>query len=271
VPNLPTISKREEWDRIVLRIDRAKAHLDDFDAAVKAWYQEPDIGGIADPEYDAKRRKYLWRLRLVAPPAHLGLIAGDFVHNLRASLDNIIWSLATPRLRRDNEGTLSFPVCTTSPDLSKEMRKFRNFPEDIKATIGRFQPYGRTNPPLGDPLAQLNRLWNRDKHRAPLLVSVVAGTLMSWEIVPSVPMAGRDRLVFHGPRSGTMLTRLKKDGSVIAATVEPKLENEPDLKFSVALGEGGDFLRDELVPALFFDLHRHVADEIAPAFEPFFR
>ena len=44
---------------------------------------------------------YLFRLSVqAAVPDSIGLIFGDFVHNLRASLDNLVWELAVHRSRK---------------------------------------------------------------------------------------------------------------------------------------------------------------------------
>ncbi|MGC1909637.1 MAG: hypothetical protein WA809_08580, partial [Candidatus Dormiibacterota bacterium] len=150
------------------------------------------------------------------------------------------------------------PACTTEADLSKEMRKFDDFPPGFADAIRRFQPYSRTQPPLGDPLSQLNRLWNRDKHRAPLLLSVTTGTVMTWTFFTDAP------------QSGEMLSRLKANHSVIARSAKPELDNEPNLTIAVALGEREDRLTNHLLPAFFSGLYRHVTDHVMPAFEGFF-
>jgi hypothetical protein len=157
--------------RPLTRIDRAKLHLDQLETGIQAFLDTNPYPTTR--ERDDKRRRYVWRVHLRdAPPETLGFMAADFIHNARATLDNIVWGLALPRVRRRKP---SFPIyddkvrfqCEALPML-KGMK-----PEIIEA-IEWCQPYhGDNHIVASDRLLHLNQLWNFDKHRAPLAVGCV--------------------------------------------------------------------------------------------------
>ena len=79
-------------DRPLKRVERAKHHLDDLNDQI-ARFLEADPYPITQ-EPDPDRGGYLFRIHIkAAVPESIGLIFGDFVHNLRASLDNLMFEL----------------------------------------------------------------------------------------------------------------------------------------------------------------------------------
>ena len=112
--------------------------------------------------------------RLTAPfPISCGLLVGDFAHQTRSVLDNLIWALVThaghPGVRAN-----AFPIADTESDWSKWTRPgksdwLQGIPADCRAVINALQPYQRHNPPLSfaqrHPLAILREISNADKHR----------------------------------------------------------------------------------------------------------
>src|SRR5689334_19926794 len=50
----------------------------------------------------------------VEPPSlRLGVLLGEFIHNLRCSLDHLVWQLALTRTDKPS-GDLMFPICETT-------------------------------------------------------------------------------------------------------------------------------------------------------------
>jgi hypothetical protein len=108
------------------------------------------------------------------PPFELGLIAADVIHNLRAALDNMAWEvhLAVSRPPR----MMHFPIELTPVDFAQQASwLLAKLPGDRYSAIESLQPYRRpVRRPYADQAAMLNRLWNRDKHRAtPVTFTVV--------------------------------------------------------------------------------------------------
>jgi hypothetical protein len=159
------------------RLDRALYHLKSLEAETAAWREEHPHRTWT--ELDAETgKKFLWAEIVKAPPASLGLIAGDCLHNLRNALDNLAFQLALAhkkgRLSNDIEGASGFPIFPTDPAKAKSpkpLEKFNNMTGGIaplaKAEIEGLQPYKRGDRFCTDPLWQLNKLNVEDKHRLP--------------------------------------------------------------------------------------------------------
>jgi hypothetical protein len=115
-----------------------------------------------------------FRYRVTAPPPPmLGLLAGEVVHQLRATLDNLVWALGqvypSPNSRAKNE-KLAFPIAESEDKFEKLLAEpkylgIRNFPTEAQSAIVNAQSFRRTLD--GPDLGVLHRLWNADKHKVP--------------------------------------------------------------------------------------------------------
>lgn len=105
------------------------------------------------------------------PPDTFALTVGDFVQNLRASLDHSIYALATVRTEQteypihsqeDQYLGLADPAKPAPRDLA-----LAYVPDEYRAVVDASQPYQRGNVSAArkDPLAILAWLSNVDKHR----------------------------------------------------------------------------------------------------------
>lgn len=99
------------------------------------------------------------------PPLYLGVIVGDFLHNLRCELDHLIWQLV---LLNGGEPTRhhQFPISDTQADFEghKQRRLAGLVPEQI-AAVEELQPYRIDEEARWHPLAVLRDLSNIDKHQ----------------------------------------------------------------------------------------------------------
>lgn len=109
----------------------------------------------------------------VLPPTTLGLLAGEVVHQLRATLDNLAWALGqvypSPNGNAKNE-KLSFPVAETEEKYQKLLnepayRGIRDFPNEAQSALLDAQSFRRSL--HGPNLWVLHQLWNADKHKVP--------------------------------------------------------------------------------------------------------
>src|SRR3989442_8079946 len=98
------------------RLERAKFHLDDLDVQVQKFLgRDP---WATERGRDLKDGGYVLKITSHEPiPPILGLIAADFVHDLRALLDNLIWAIAPSSLKRN--WNLAFPICEDRPAFDK--------------------------------------------------------------------------------------------------------------------------------------------------------
>lgn len=155
------------------RVRRAGHHLDDLDTKVDEFLdQKPKpYDSVAEPKADGTG--YLYRAIVrKQPDPQWGLIVGDFAHNLRSALDNLLWDVVPPSLRRNN---LTFPFCRDPTEFrTKTLPVLAVCTQDVIDAIERSQPYNRKNLNVRDDrLIVLNSMWNQDKHRMSTAVSHV--------------------------------------------------------------------------------------------------
>jgi hypothetical protein len=145
------------------RIERAKAHLEALYAereSSKAGHQEWVI------EYDSDTSWHIFRTKYFdPPPLKLGVIASDYIHQLRATLDNFVCALAelngTP-CTRDH----AFPTTLKQSDWPGAVSgRLKGLRADHVDEIASVQPYTATYDPVNHPFAALDALSRLDKHR----------------------------------------------------------------------------------------------------------
>ncbi len=127
-----------------LKLQQAQRHLWELKAEVDR-FQESD----RDP----------------TPPLYLGVIVGDFLHNLRCGLDHLIWQLvllngATPTKSHQ------FPICDTEDEFRRKAKQqLRGLTPSQVDTVATFQPYRLGDEAKMHSLAALRDLSNIDKHQ----------------------------------------------------------------------------------------------------------
>ena len=202
------------------------------------------------------------------PPKRLGIIAGDCIHNLRATLDNIVWSLGKvfpPADAKAKPDMLAFPVCRTQEAYEQTLRNpnyctISSFPDEAQNLITDLQPY-HTKSVAARYLDVLDDLWNADKHRSP---DLMGGT--------------NNAVAVHG-------FNLKQPGSLSAggavidgmefargAVPSSGIESNAgvDLSIDVAFHIKGP-AKGEIARHFLTGLYLFVRDEVIEKFEPCFR
>ena len=165
-----------------LRLDRAVKHLNEFWQETDKFLRTNPVG--TDTERYVDNGKDCLRLIFRVyqePPKTLGVIAGDCIHNLRAILDNIVWSLGQAYPPTDSTARvdkLYFPIYKSEKafqdGLNKpELKAIKNFPSVGQALIEKMQPYNSSR--QAHLLSVLHDLWNADKHRSPNLMVAANG------------------------------------------------------------------------------------------------
>jgi hypothetical protein len=152
----------------VARIDRAKFHLDQLVSEVETFLGKQPSPYPTTTERDDKRHRYIFRVHpRDEPPPSLPFLAGDFIHNARAALDNIVWALAPAQVRRRQP---SFPIYDDPIGFLCEARPMlKGMAPKVIEAIEWCQPYhGDEHIVSASRLLHINQLWSSDKHRAPL-------------------------------------------------------------------------------------------------------
>ena len=101
---------------------------------------------------------------ITPPPPRLGVLMGDFAHNLRCALDHVLWQLALT-LHAEPSRRTQFPIETDrSRWASVAEDRLRHVPGEAHPLIEGMQPF-QADEPAHHPLTALRDLSNEDKHR----------------------------------------------------------------------------------------------------------
>lgn len=162
----------------------------------------------------------------------LGIIVGDYVHNLRTSLDHLVHQLAVlngaPPL--DVDRSRQFPICTDEPSYWREVRRgvtyrdrcLSGIEEEHRKRVDAIQPYHYGKAADRNSIAIVGELDNADKHR----VVNAAVTGLRWpdgtELRTSAGMV--DLTISFGPGEGS-----EKEAADLPSLPEPGLEEEVDV------------------------------------------
>lgn len=154
------------------KVKRAGAHLESLYS---------DIGPFikAEPEpyrfiskVDVETSRYLVRVVIDRdPPIGWSLIVGDFVQNLRAALDHLVWQLVRAN-GQPPQASSAFPIFDQPPPNRPghgERERWNRMTQGLHPAatqfIERCQPYHGMDGPGTHVLTGLRRLSNEDKHR----------------------------------------------------------------------------------------------------------
>ncbi len=251
------------------RLERARAHLDALEIEVRVFIESEPFEAVID--HDREQGRYLVRGKLRRePPASLGLIAGDAIHNMRAALDNLMWQFARRHHEPPANKTLTFPILLIRErDGDRQCwelqgaRAVRSVSLDVGKVVERFQPFmTQQDDPSRDLLWILNRLWNDDKHQ---------GTIAAGGASFRHQMTARSIHVIGGMNGPYFWNETFQDGDVIAGIdYNPTgyFEADPEFLFAhyVAFRSdgtaGGRMLWDFLV-----EIYNYLLLDVIPAFE----
>jgi hypothetical protein len=163
---------------VLVRIERAKAHLADFERRAKPISAACQM----TREHDDQKSEYIFRLSKVpAIPPVLSAIIGDAIHNLRVSLDYLAWQLVLAAGGTPGDNT-RFPILEVPPTPDRYGQTLPNIsprlPKDMRKALDEVQPYKRPEPQHHD-LAILHQLDINDKHHE-LLIAVLGSNAMAY-------------------------------------------------------------------------------------------
>ena len=107
-------------------------------------------------------------------PQRFSILAGEVVHQLRSSLDHIVWAIAL-RNTPNPAQRLQFPIFKTDSDFNNALNNLRDIGTTAIDIIRAMQPYN-ADEPVSAGLAVLQSLNNADKHRL-LIVTMTAAEI----------------------------------------------------------------------------------------------
>jgi len=229
----------------------AKEHLDTLNVQYSAFMSKPENSYLITTHEDLKRGLLAITVDFVGAihVLRLGLIAGDFICNLRASLEHLAWELAKIGKRRPSAETC-FPIC--SVDCSRTQARIaaatNGMPAEAIARVKSLQPYNDGKAYKSHPLWRLNFLWNANKHRIIGLHSHQSGTL--FEVAGGVAVEERrfdDKKIVTIPLSDKHKVRFnpRPDVEIFFG------DKERGIQLTIQdLGDIYEFVRIKVSPAL---------------------
>lgn len=247
-------------DTFRLRVKRARQNITNFDRISRNFFDPSPYEVITKRESRSQDDWLEIHIKVTKyTPKSLGFIFAECIHNLRSVVDNVIWQLGQIHGAPD---TISFPVTTHPNDFTSRLNDKVNtlslLPTDALKLVKDLQPYNRGNPE-DHPLWILNRLWNYDKHRSPVVVATISN-----DTVLDLQRGG------VGHWSGPM--PLDRDFYLMGTSIPKQAEVDPKLNLAheIVLEVGGEVAGRMNASVLLLELHNFVRDEIVDKFEPFF-
>jgi len=145
------------------KTERAKTQISELDHAIKSFFESASYEIVSN--CDSETDEEVWRFQLSRKlPNDLSVRAGEILHNLRSSLDQMLAEIVR-RISQRSEARVEFPFGTDFGKFEVALRKQDKLPADAAKMIRELQPYEG-----GDSLLWLLHLTNRlDKHRMGLV------------------------------------------------------------------------------------------------------
>lgn len=222
------------------KLDWARKHLaivqDSFRDFVRA------DGNSVDVQYDSKLEEYVVVARAKGPvPDDWSLMLGDIIHNIRSSLDSLMFALverhAPGGLSRAEIERIQFLICDTRAEFEARVahkQRVRWYPP-IVAVMERLQPYHLQHGLGPSPLSVLRDLSNIDKHRHIVTTSIISHSVSAFFRMPSGEQVHRGS-PFIGPfADGVVIARWPAFGSGL----DPREHSDPILTVDIAFGKEG--------------------------------
>jgi hypothetical protein len=239
------------------KLDRAYEHLRVLDAETAAFYEGSADEGQpyeVQSEFRADTSEYVFTIKVLRqPPARLGLILGDYIHNLRSALDHLVCQLARLSEPSDDCTTTQFPIRKSRQLFdSVEPDWLRGVDAKHRARIEQAQPYNARERARDHALSIIEALDNFDKHRA---------IHPAFGFFRDPGLTGAAALRFAPNRDAGVIRRRKiANGRRIKGDTEivwlklaplgpnPKVDMHSDLTFEPAFGD--EWLKGTALPQL---------------------
>lgn len=230
----------------IAKLERAEAHFNALHTQIGTFLKgEPKPYGFV-AEIDVEASQALWLLHVVEePPLEWSTIAGDYVQNLRAALDHLVWVLVKANGFKPTNSN-AFPIFDVEPPDKRshgERQRWNRQVYGLHPSVLRFfdlcQPYKGPDRPSTHVLAGLRTLSNEDKHRAllPAFMAVAEDK--------EAKLRGLETRDIKKPDLETLQVRagrpLKEESVVIEMAIEvtgpnPKVDLKAELPLDVGIG-----------------------------------
>ncbi len=160
-------------DGIRGKIQRADEHIRNLNAEITAFLSENSYSTTSEPDHDA--RESVLRVVGPEPPLRFSVTAGEIIHQLRSSLDHLVWQLVLQNGKIPTQEH-QFPICSTLDkyENSRKRGRTKGVSASAAALIQGCQPYHKGKDFERHPLWVLREMDDTDKHRLLVVVGAVA-------------------------------------------------------------------------------------------------
>jgi hypothetical protein len=246
----------------IAKLQRGEEHLASFVAESREFIESGPY--VVVPQFEPETSEYVFRIKVLRePPLHWGTIIGDVLHNLRSALDYLVYDLARLDTGKEKPRGTQFPIVAETSKVyrARGLPRVAMLSGPHRAEIRRLQPY-QVDHPFNHPLAVLNRLSNRDKHR--LIHATVgqnAGAGPGFHFGQDVLGLNNVQLTFGPLEDGAELARI----NIETSGPSPAVEVDGEFAIDIALRDG----TADSVLGILVDARTAVAEVVArfaPAF-----
>jgi hypothetical protein len=150
----------DRFKAIRSKVDRAEKHLNELSELSEPFKEVSCELKLAEVSSDLST----FRLEFPTVPDGLGCIVGDFLTNVRASLDYTVWQIVEHEGTEEPSTSNMFPISRSEKSFRSQVKsnKLRGVPSKAQDKIEAMQPWKNAT---YQPLMLLNDLVNKDKHR----------------------------------------------------------------------------------------------------------
>lgn len=156
------------------KLHRANFHLDAYNDLWESFLEREPYSVIFEFDSQTGWHYFRWREAETPPRVELGLIVGDLLNNLRASLDHLVWQLVLANGGTPTKQTAFPRVMKESDWSSARNQRLAGVADEWASAIKELQPFRRPERPELHWLAILDHVNNINKHRTLPIVIVTA-------------------------------------------------------------------------------------------------
>jgi hypothetical protein len=255
-----------DLDGVWAKMRRAEELIESVTGEIGDFFNVHSDKIVVRRDADRLADRYIWNMT-DSPPDHVALLVGDALHNLRSSLDHLVWALSEQSgqtIANQVARQISFPILTNADKWDNVSANLQYVDPAAQAIIETLQPYNQTLRPLlpygatveistdYDPLVVLHRWDIIDKHRTlhTMTVNALGG-------FPAVPVGGSFEVltpetVEYGTEIARIIYKEPQVGPVSAVVNFPFdvtiREQPPTWGLSASVGHIRDVLRTDVFP-----------------------
>lgn len=165
---------------LTVTVDRACVLGEQLAVSIQDW--STNNPPTATPRIAIGRLSWELEIHVAEPPfEEWSGLYDDAIHNLRKTLDRLVWGVATTKNKNPAKpNQIQFPLVEKKENWLRESSRIGELPGAARRAIEELQPFQRSGvdgQPEQDPLLLLNRLSNKEKHRMALLPIITPSEL----------------------------------------------------------------------------------------------